>query len=142
MRESRNRESCWTSCQSIRISQRGVIVRGRRGLYLQPKAQALGLAQSEAEPAVMPVNLYAPTKRHRLGSMTSLFAAEDGTIWSHAISIDACRHAIDPLSGSETSSPLLHDVSISCRGPYQRTLVFVARLACKLAVPLTLSSTS
>ena len=70
----------------------------------------------------MPVNLYAPTNRHRLASMTALFAIEDGTIKSDAISFGACPHANEPLCRTEASSPRLDDVPICCLGPYLRRL--------------------
>ena len=53
----------------------------------------------------------SPMNRHRIGSTTSLFTAEDGTIWSRAISLAAWPHAIEPLRPSEASSRLLDDVS-------------------------------
>ena len=73
----------------------------------------------------MPVNLYHPTNRHHLASMTALFAIEDGTIKSHAISLVACPHAKEPLCRTEASSPPLDDVPICCLGPYQRRLFFL-----------------
>ena len=59
----------------------------------------------------------AAPKRHRVGSTTSQFVAEDGTIGSHAISMGACHHAIAPGCLTEPSS-WGHDVSICCRLRY------------------------
>ena len=110
-------------------------MRASRRLYLQPKTEPLEVTQSRSVPAVVSVNLCAARNRHRLSSMTSQFAIEDGTIRSHAISLGACPHAIEPLCRTKAASPRLDDLPICCPGPYQRRLVFVAPHGCKLAAP-------
>ena len=53
----------------------------------------MGDTQSEREPAVMALQLAAPSKRHREGTKTSQFVADDGPIGSSAIRMGACPDA-------------------------------------------------
>ena len=66
--------------------------------------QPLGVTQSVWEPAVMRLHLGVPAKRPRERTKTSQFAADDGTIESHAKSMTAWRDATAPLCATEASS--------------------------------------
>ena len=52
----------------------------------------------------MPVHLGLPPKRHRERTKRSQFAAEDRTLGSDTIIMEACLHRTAPLFPTEASS--------------------------------------